>query len=226
MAYRGRKSYNKRNYSRRRGGKRRYNNNRNFTYGNVLDKVIGDVARLKGLINTEFKTVDVSNTTAVTDSGLVLLLNATIAGDDFNNRDGRQIRFKSIQYAVNVIQDPTAVSTITRIMIVLDKQPNAILMVLTDLLTSAANNLDFRNLDNRKRFVILSDKIVTQSDTANTVDRVQLYKQLDFHTVYDDSNAGNITDIETNALYMVIISSEATNAPTCQIETRARFIDN
>ncbi len=197
-----------------------------FTYGNVLDKVVRDVSRLSGLINTEFKTVDNSSSTTVIDTGLVILLNATVVGDDFDNRDGRQIRFKSVQYAINVIQHPTAVSTITRIMIVLDKQPNGVLMVIADLLTSGGNTLDFRNLNNRKRFVIVSDVIVTQSDTANTTDYRSLYKQMDFKTVYDDSNAGSIADIETNALFMILLSSEAANGPTVQVETRCRFIDN
>ncbi len=198
-----------------------------FTYGQVLDKVVGDVSRLKGLINTEFKTVDTSSATAVSASGTVQLLNATIAGDDFDNRDGRVIRCKSIQYAINIIMEPaTAVNTTTRVMLVIDKQPNGVLMTVGELLTSGASNLDFRNLDNRKRFIILSDKIVMQSNTANTLDRLELYKQIDMKTIYDDSNAGTIADIESNALFLVMISSEATNTPTLQVETRMRFIDN
>ncbi len=225
MAYRKRKQYNKK-YTSRRGGRRRYNNNGNFTYGNVLDKVVKDVIRLKGLINTEFKTNDVSSTVAVPETGLVLLLNATIAGDDFDNRDGRQVRWKSIQYAINILQHATATQTITRVMIVIDKQPNATLMTIGELLTSGANNLDFRNLDNRKRFVILSDRVVTQSDTNNLVNRLDFYQKMDMITIYDDSNAGTIADIESNALFLVAVSSEATNSPTLQIETRMRFIDN
>ncbi len=199
---------------------------RDFTYGNVLDKVIGDVVKLKGLINTEFKTVDTSSASAVVETGLVILLNNSIAGDDFDNRDGRVARFKSIQYAVNIIQHPTAVSTITRVMIVIDKQPNGVLMTVGQLLTSGANNLDFRNLNNRKRFVILSDRVVTQSDTANTTDRLDFYSQVDVKTIYDDSNADSIADIITNAIFMIIISSESTNGPTVQVEARLRFIDN
>ncbi len=197
-----------------------------FTYGQVLDKVVGDVAKLKGLINTEFKTVDVSSATAISSTGSVLLLNATIAGDGFNNRDGRMIRCKSIQYALNVIMEPaTAVNTSTRVIVVIDTQPNGVLMTIAELL-NGSNTIDFRNLDNRKRFVILTDRVVTQSATANTLNQLTWYKQIDMKTIYDDSNAGTIADIESNALLMILISSEATNTPTVQVETRMRFIDN
>ncbi len=200
MAYRKRNaSYKK---SPRRGrGRRRYSNNRNFTYGNVLDKVIGDVARLKTLINVEFKKIDISSTQTPNQGGVILLLNASVVGDDFDNRDGRQIRFKSIQYSLNILQNPTATQTITRCLLVIDKQPNGVLITTTELLTSNGNNLDFRNLDNRKRFVILSDMNVAQSSSANTIDRLDFYKKIDMITVYDDSNNGNITDITTNAFF-------------------------
>ncbi len=184
------------------------------------------VYKMKQLMNVEFKSIDVEALPLTpTPTGIVSLLNASIQGDDFDNRDGRQIRFKSIRVALNIRMNASATQTSMRAIIVLDKQPNGILMVLTDLLT-AVGITQFRNLDNRKRFVILWNRVVNLSDNGSQITTIQYYKKLNMHTTYDDSNNGNITDIETNAMYLVLISTEATNTPSVFTSVRMRFIDN
>jgi len=155
----------------------------------------------------------------------IALINASVVGDDFDNRDGRSIRIKSVQIALTVFFNASATQTATRMMVVIDKQPNETLLVIGDLIT-ATNSHAMRNLDQRKRFVILWDRVVTQGDQENAPRHIEFYKKLDMITVYDDSNAGTIADIETNALYLILFSTEATNTPTVGRTTRVRFIDN
>jgi len=224
MAYR-KKRNNNGGFRRKRKQKRYRNYNSNFTYGQVLDKVTSDVARLKGLINVEFKSVDTINDLTVTSTNSIVLINALVVGDDFSNRDGRKVRFKSVEITLNIVQNATPINTFMRIMVVIDKQPNEILLVITDLLT--ANTMDsHRNLDHRKRFVILRDEVISLSDAERTNMTWNYYKQLDMITIYDNSNTGDITDITTNAIYLIMTSSEASNGPAVNQAVRMRFIDN
>ncbi len=217
---------------RSRGGYRRanYMNKGNFrqtqfTYGQVVDKLTGDVSKLMGLINTEFKQKDLTATQTINNVAKITLLNGLAKGDDFDDKDGRVVRIKSIQ--VSLIYEMSTVASFTqmRIMVVLDKQPNETTMVINDLLDSSALQ-SFRNLDGRKRFVILRNEVVSMSITGTQGGVFEFYKKFNLKTIYDDSDVGDIADITTNAIYLVLLSNEPTNLPTVIRSTRVRYIDN
>ncbi len=197
----------------------------NFNYWDVGDKLWNDVKRLKSLINTEFKSIDLATTGVITTTASITLLNGLVKGDDFDNRDGRVVRLKSIQYHIEAVMNTTPINDSLRIMIVIDKQPNEINMVIADLI-DATNMTSFRNLDQRKRFVILKDTVLDMSIGRGTIARDSWYKKFDMKTTYDDSDAGTIVDITTNALYLVLFSTEASNGPSVARTTRIRYIDN
>ncbi len=197
----------------------------NFSYGQVLDKMTGDVTRLMGLLNTEFKQKDITASQTINNVAKITLLNGLSKGDDFDDRDGRVVRVKSIQ--ISLIYEMSTVATFTqmRIMVVLDKQPNEMTLVINDLLDSSALQ-SFRNLDNRKRFVILRNEIVSMSISGAQGGYFEYYKKFNLKTIYDDSDVGDIADISTNAIYLILLSNEPTNLPTVIRSTRVRYIDN
>jgi len=217
----GGKSWKRNRYMNSNGGYR----GSNFSYGQVLDKMTGDVTRLMGLLNTEFKQKDVTASGTVDNVADIILLNGLAKGDDFDTRDGRVVRVKSIQVALLYELSASATFTQLRIMVVLDKQPNEVTMVILDLLDSSALQ-SFRNLDNRKRFVILRNEVVNMSISGAQGGYWEYYKKFNLKTVYDDSDAGTIVDISTNAIYLVLLSNEPTNLPTVVRSTRVRYIDN
>jgi len=64
-------------------------------YGQAGKQLWKDVKALKNLINVEFKVKDlVSTSTPSTTVPTTLLLNGLQKGDDYNSRDGRQVRWK------------------------------------------------------------------------------------------------------------------------------------
>ncbi len=218
--------YQRRGGVRRRGFRNRTQGTRdNFTYGNVLDKVVRDVSRLSGLINTEFKKIDTVNDSTIPSTGFIRLINASVVGDDFTNRDGRQIRIKSCGVTFTMIMDSVPLDSQLRCMVVIDKQPNGILMTIAQLLDTSTVS-SFKNLDNRKRFVILKDEVLTLSQSGENNTHLKWYKKIDMKTVYDSSNTGSISDITTNALYLVMISNDTPTGPRVICNTRVRFIDN
>ena len=83
MAYRRRRRYN--NYN------KKVCKPNKFGYFDMYRKVERDVQKLKGLINVEFKSADTVASSTITTTPLVNLLTGLTKGDDFDNRDGRQV---------------------------------------------------------------------------------------------------------------------------------------
>ncbi len=222
------KGYSQRNgsgsyYNRRNG--RRYGGGNGFTYGNMWDKVVRDVYKIKSLINTEFKTNDIVASTTITTTPLISNINGLATGDQFNTRDGRVVRWKSVEVMLNISMHTTPIEDSIRIMVVIDKQPNEIVMVIGDLLT-ATTMQGLKNLDGRRRFIILKDTTLDVSVGKGTNITWKWYKKIDMKSIYDDSDAGSIVDLTTNAMYLVLFGTEATNGMTVGRSTRMRFIDN
>lgn len=212
---------------RRRTTRRKKPPSRWKTYGRAGRQLAKDVMMLKGLINTEFKSADPYNGTIINPgvSPVITLLNGLTQGDDISNREGRQIRLKSVDISQAYSMNGAAFGTIIRMMLVLDKQPNGAVFNSADLLQNT-DTVAFRQLDNRRRFLILEDRKYTISSTGPIIGYDRVYKEIDIKTTYDDSNAGTIADIETNALYLLFISNEATNVPQVRVSARIRWLDN
>lgn len=216
------KKYTKRKSYKRRGQRR------GKVYGAAAGQLWKDVKMLKELINVEFKVKDTVSSAAPDINGPALaLLNGLTKGDDYNNRDGRQVRWKSIQGYARPYINASATHTTIRMIIFIDKQSSETAATAASLLdvTSASAIDAFRNLSNRKRYVILKDRRVSLSqDRPETV--IKFYKKLDMKQVFDDSDTGGISDIATNSIYVLFASDEATNVPQIPYNFRLRFIDN
>jgi len=196
-----------------------------FNYYDVFEKVVRDVGRLKSLVNTEFKAKDIANDIAPTTTMNITLLNGLSKGDDLNDRDGRLVRWKSVWIKQCMTINPATINTFVRILVIIDKQPNATLLTVGEIL-SASTVESQRSLDSRKRLIFLKDQVYVLTQDSGTAIFDNWYKDIDMKTVYDASDNGDISDIETNALYLCTITNEAVLAPTIGRFIRTRFIDN
>ncbi len=196
-----------------------------MTYGNVLDKVTSDVSKLKNMLNVEFKSKDVADTISIPSAMTITLLNGLAKGDDLDNRDGRQVRFKSCWVKICFAMAASATNTFIRLMLIIDKQPNATTILPADILVAQTVESQ-KQLASRKRLVILVDRVIVLQAANRTSQFVNIYKQIDMKTIYDASSNGDIEDITTNALYLILISNEAVNQPTAGRYIRTRFVDN
>jgi len=203
-------------------GSRRYK-----SYSRGVRQLASDVSKLYGMVNVEYKVKDLVATATPSTSGSLTLLNGLTKGDDYNNRDGRQVRWKSIQMYLRSTIHASATNTSIRAIIFIDKQASETAPTVASLLdiTTASGVDAFRNLSNRKRFVILADKRVTLN-TDFPEKTTRYYKKIDMKQIFDDSDAGTVSDVTTNSLYVLFISDEATNVPNVIHNFRLRFIDN
>lgn len=202
----------------------------------------------------EMKCVDLTSTSAtiaIDSTANKTLLNAVIAGNAIQNRLARRIRMHSLRIMGQIIQTQAGaapVDDLIHVFVVYDKQPNAAAFVVADLLqvcdaggTTGTTNFSFQNMSNAKRFKILRHwkrkvevtgaainqpaQETTDYTTSTTLD---LYVPLrDCDTQYNAGAAGTITDIQSGALYLLVLGgqSAANSQYSLQYNARLRFVD-
>lgn len=187
----------------------------------ALSKRVSALARIT---KPEFKVIQrqfIVAREANTD-GLFLLLNACSAGTDFTNRTGRVQNNMSLQYHMRLLKDGAVGTNYGYFAIILDKTPSQNVPNINDVYSTAQGQ--FRNLDNRKRFVILK----TQSFTLDQDDPERNYSgymKLNFKTIYDNTGE-TISDIISGALYCFAWSNQpAGDGAGLQFDSRIRFTD-
>jgi len=181
-------------------------------------------ARAMGI---EKKFIDSTQAIAALAGSAILLMNGVAIGDDYNNRNGREIKMKSIYMRMtgaNLVDQESSI----RVMLVYDKQPNGAAPAITDILTSADVNAP-NNLNNKERFITISDKVYTASTAAKRSWICKKYKRLDTSVQYSGTGA-TIASIATGAVWLILIpQSLSTGASTANYvvgyQTRVRFTD-
>lgn len=183
----------------------------------------------------ELKFSDVTNTLTCaigaatwTTPGPTFLLNGLVPDSTATGRIGRKIQMKSLY--LRLVPSMAATSTFggsIRVIVVYDKQANAVAPAVTDVLvtdTFTATN----NLSNRDRFVVLYDQISDPLSTAGQVaTHMEYYKKINLETCFNAGVAGTIGDITTGSVYIMAAQSGGigTAAPTVNFRSRIRYSD-
>lgn len=219
----------RRSYGRRRRfyGRKRYPKRKpSPTYAQIGYKVYKDVQWLKNQINTEFKYKDNVQGNSIDNAGVVQHLTNVPQGDGPSDRDGSQIRFKSVSARGKITMNPSATHTQFRIIFFIWKRVANTLPAVTDVLSSAST-VALKNLDNRRNMVILSDKIYNLDANDREERNFKFYKKLDMKTLFTTgSTGGTVSDLEENGLFCLMISNQSTLTPTPIINFRTCYIDN
>lgn len=183
--------------------------------------------RERKFFDTAYSSYNMSTT------GLVVPIFIPILGSDYNNRIGRKTILKSlyirgriaIENAVNLAVTNTPAQQV-RMIVLLDQQPNGATAGITDILNTAEPSSQL-NANNRDRFKIIKDKTLvfdpliinttaTQSFAiANrTMQEIKIYKKLNCEVIFNGTNAGTIGDINSGALLIAFVGSNATGTNT------------
>lgn len=193
----------------------------------VALKALSIAKTIQGFVNTEIKKVDITYSVSPSAStGSICLINGIPQGDATDERNGNSVRSKYINIKGKVNLHASAANTSVRVMLVLDKEARLASMTTTQLLLPVTN-LGFRNTNNLTRFVVLKDFNMNVSSLERKEKYFSFYKKLSFRPRFEKDDAGGtIASIQNNALYIVLISDEATNAPTVAFQARYGYIDN
>lgn len=222
--------YKKKSYAKKRGHSRP-------GYVRCGKMVVSDASKalamakyLKGIVNVEYKLIDTLHSSVLmTVAPIITPLTNIVQGDSNVTRDGSNLKIVSIAWNYFIHMNSSATSTMTRVLLVHDKQTNQALFTGTDLLTdvSISDGINsFRNLDNSQRFHVLYDRRHAHSVAGNSrTTKGSFHKQVQYKIRYD-ANVGDITDLTMSSLSLVFFSNESTVTPTFNSFIRLRFIDN
>lgn len=196
---------------------------RKYDAMSLAAKAAKGVWYLKGLVNSEMLHNQNLGSTTSSSTGTMTLLNGMAQGDTSSQRTGNSILMRNVHLRLVFTQNPTAVSTIYRVMLILDTQqigdtnPS-----VTDVLESASP-LSPLATGTSGRFKVLKSWFFTTDDDKSQTKIIQFYKDFRFHTRY---NGTANTDIQKNGLYLLHLTDQATNTPTLNYSWKVGYHDN
>lgn len=186
------------------------------------------VKYLKSIVNVEFKKHDSQATNTPSTSGVISSLAAIAQGDTDQTRSGNSILAKSLYLQYTIKQHASASETFCRLVVFMDKQQ------ISDTAPSIGDILDstfssqywLAPLNNEfgvGRFKVLADRRFAFSGNGKEAHIGKLYLKLKNHIRY---NGSTVSDIQKNGIYLLWVSSEATNTPSVEHVARLTFTDN
>ncbi len=195
----------------------------------LATKAIVVASAVKKLINVEKKFHDVHITaTAVVETAVITQLTNIPQGDTDITRDGAQVKIWSLFIKYFVSANASAVGTITRHIVVLDRQTNGAIYAIGDLLINTTTQDIINspvNLDNKFRFTILYDQVHMMGAGGKVISYGKIFRKME-HKLRFESSTPSIADLNFKSLSFVSISNQPTNTPTITMFSRLLYIDN
>ncbi len=211
-------------------GKKKFKNKRipmdRFSiYKRAGQQALRDVNALRRFVNTELHYIDSTASTALSTTPSFFLLNGCAPGDTATTRTGQSIKVDELDLRFALSVNATAVVDHVRILVIIDKQPNATQFAIADLLP-VTNVVAPYTDGSQQRFIPVYDVTLPLSiyNTGAFFQRVRLPNK--FHTTYNTGTAGTVADIVSYSYYLVAFSDQTTNTPTMLHYARTWFVDN
>jgi len=159
-------------------------------------------------------------------------LNCVQQGATAYNRIGTKIMIKSIKVDADLILKGSAPTGNTaRLMIVYDRQPNGAFPAVANILSMNVSGAPVFNsginMANRSRFTILRNQVVNFDNNGEQSYHWSTFVKTKLETQFG-SNAGNIGDIQTGAIYLVAftyVSGATMFVDLLTASSRIRYFD-
>lgn len=182
---------------------------------------------LRGLVNSEMLHIDTNFAgSAITGSGFVQHLTNIAQNDTISGRTGNSILVRNLTYRLKfeISASVSLDTSITMIIFIDTQQISDSNPSVTDVLTTASPQ-SLLNLNNAGRFKILQRKSITLTPATGGKPAVEYSKTLNLYNHVRYNGTGS-TDQQKNAIYMLFVSSEATNYPGLTGSVRIGYHDN
>jgi len=176
----------------------------------------------------ELKFIDTDLSSGVFNTtGVVIPLNLTATGDDYSNRDGRQVTVKSVVIHGFATKGASVVPEKDRWLLVWDNAANGALAAVSDILASVSAN-SAPNVNNQNRFTILRDSMNFTNANGAQVEHpsflIEYFTKINEVTQYSGTTAA-IGSVQNGALLFVTVGTAAATAATMTGTARVRFVD-
>lgn len=197
------------------------------TPANMARAAWSGVKYLRTLINSEVHKVDNGPTSqAIGTTATIVHLTGIAQGDTASGRTGNSILMKYMSLKFFLTINASATASLVRIVIFVDKQQVSDTSASTTDILQSNSTVAFLNNSQAGRFMILKDYFVALDSAGKPSRTMKWFKSFagkDFHVKYNGA-AG--TDIQQNGIYILMLSSEATNTPTLTYNIRVAWHDN
>jgi len=200
--------------------------NKKYSTMQLAQKAWTATKYLKGLVNSEMLHKDTNITLGATQSRILQIVDITQNNLD-SGRTGNSLLLKNIYFRGQLTIN-SAVTSNTRVTLALIKDKQQVAdtpPALTDIFMSSTDPDTLLNLNTTGRFKIKWRKTYTLTPVGggrNCYDITKYWKLYD-HVRY---NGPASTDIQRNGYYLAIITSEAVNFPTVNLNNRVGYHDN
>lgn len=175
-------------------------------------------------LNVEKKTLDLTSSGTVSSTGSVFHVSGIPQGDGQNARDGVSVRCQYLGLRMEYTENASvAGATFLRLMILRDGRQIASATPAIGTILETVDRNSFLNNDTLGRFQILHDRIYTLSNVGTVGKHISVDLPMSSHIRYNGTLSSNI---ESNGLYVVLISNQGTNVPSVGFTTRIRYVDN
>ncbi len=190
----------------------------------IAMKAARGVAYLKGIVNAELKRAATGTVTAtVDDAGLVQPLFETTQGINSAQRIGLSVKANHMEIRYVWKIHGSATTSQVRCIIFVDKQQVADSDTnVTNFLSNIAPLAPYSNV-NKHRFKVLHDGVYSLNSISKGSVLRRLNIKLGFNQRY---NGVALTDIQKNGIFLLTLSSEATNTPTFLFSAAMYYYDN
>lgn len=210
---------------------KRSNNRKKFykkykSYRSMAYNAYKGVRFLKGLVNVEnhlFDALPING--AVTTTSNIACMSDIQTGDANYARTGTSILAKHMVVRGYITMSASATATLVRILIVKDLTNHNAAPSAGDILNDTSHPITSPlTEDNTDRFWVMYDKIYSLGSASRQVINFKKYIPINDHLKFVSGTGTG--KYETNSIWILVVSNEATNSPAVQIENRLSFYDN
>lgn len=181
------------------------------------------VRYITGLVNSEVFKHDITYSTPIDNTGVLIPLTGLAEGNGDDDRTGNSIFVRSVNLDGSLAINGTN-NTLVKIALIKDTQQQSdSTPSYTDVYESASINTHL-NSNTVGRFSVLSSKFYSLNVGSVQQRKIFLNKAMRLHIRY---NGATSTDIQRNGLYLAVISNQtALNAPFTGMHIRVSYHDN
>lgn len=201
--------------------------NKKYSTYDIAKKALKSAMALRRLVNVEIKKYDTYSAVAnISTTGSIWPLHDMQQGDTSSQRNGLSIKPLSLLIKMQVFNNSTAGTTVTRVLLIKDLQQVADTNPsVSDILDTTLVNAAYAPLNDLTvgRYKVIRDLKVTLDVARSNRKDVNLYEKLFGHIRYNGSAS---TDIQKSGYYLVVVSDQATNYPSISWNSRLSFADN
>lgn len=201
-----------------------YNTAYTMTPKQLASQALKGVWYLKGLVNSEMKHVITASASTPSNSGSIIHLTAVGQGDsDVANRSGNSIFVRNLFARLSFERNASATNTFVRYIFFIDTQQVGDTNPTVATVLNSSSTLSALNTGTAGRFKILKDGMVSLSSSGQSAIYKKIYLNMRHHVRY---NADSGSDQQKGAIYLLVISDQATNTPTFTYNIKIGYHDN